>query len=161
MNEKEIYSFLYMLYELKQGIPLYNLKHDFESDLHGKSVGYIKDVGTNNEGTIYNVYNYDRESITVSIKNVNDPDHKHTDVPKIELCEMFDIHSIPSRRVSINDIVERIHYVKAMIAYFDDHADEVRMLKMFEDNNEIVRKIAHRPNFKLSDIQPIFDIIAT
>jgi hypothetical protein len=33
MKEKEIYSFLYMLYELKQGIPLYNLKYDFISNL--------------------------------------------------------------------------------------------------------------------------------
>ena len=39
MNEKEIYSFLYMLYELKQGVVLYDLKYDFKDDLSGKTVG--------------------------------------------------------------------------------------------------------------------------
>ena len=161
MNEKEIYSFLYMLYELKQGVVLYDLKYDFTCDLGGKTVGYIKDVGTDNEGTLYHVYNYDPESIDVHIKGVKDPEHRHTNVPKIELCESFDINGIPSMRSSTRDLVQRIHYLKAMVAYFDDHADDIRMLKMFEDNDEIVRKIANRPNFKLSDIQPLFDIIAT
>ena len=161
MNEKEIYSFLYMLYELKNGIALYDLKHDFSSDLHAKTVGYIKDVGTDNEGTLYNVYNYDPESIDVHIKGVKDPDHRHTNVPKIELCESFDINSIPSMRSSTKDLVQRIHNLKAMVAYFDDNADDIRMLKMFEDNDEIVRKIANRPNFNLSDIQPILDLVAT
>lgn len=161
MNEKEIYSFLYMLYELKNGVTLYDLKHDFSSDLYAKTVGYIKDVGTDNEGTLYHVYNYDPESIDVDIKGVKDPDHRHTNVPKIELCESFDINSIPSMKSSTSNLVERIHYLKAMIAYFDDHADEVRMLKMFEDNSTVVTRIANRPNFKLSDIQPLFDIIAT
>lgn len=161
MNEKEIYSFLYMLYELKNGVALYDLKHDFSSDLQGATVGYIKDVGTDNEGTLYHVYNYDPELIDVHIKGVKDPDHKHTNVPKIELCEMFDIHSIPTMRSSTKDLVQRIHYLKAMVAYFDDHADDIRMLKMFEDNDDIVRKIANRSNFKLSDIQPILDLVAT
>ena len=161
MNEKEIYSFLYMLYELKQGVVLYDLKHDFISDLSGKTVGYIKDVGTDNEGTLYHVYNYDPESIDVHIKGVKDPEHRHTNVPKIELCEYFNIHKMPSISSSTRDFVSRIHQLKAMVAYFDDHADEVRMLKMFEDNSVIVNKIANRSNFKLSDIQPIFDIIAT
>lgn len=161
MNEKEIYSFLYMLYELKQGVVLYDLKHDFLSNLQGATVGYIKDVGTDNEGTLYHVYNYDPESIDVNIKGVEDPDHRHTNVPKIELCQMFDIHSIPSMRSSTENLVQRIHHLKAMVAYFDEHSDEVRMLKMFEDNSEVVTRIANRPNFKLSDIQPLFDIIAT
>jgi len=161
MNEKEIYSFLYMLYELKKGMPLYDLKYDFTDDLSGKTVGYIKDVGTDNEGTLYNVYNYDYDSIDVNIKGVKDPDHKHTNVPKIELCEYFDIDKIPSMRSSTKDLVSRIHQLKAMVAYFDDHADDVKMLKMFEDNDMIVNRIANRSNFKLSDIQPIFDIIAT
>lgn len=161
MNEKEIYGFLYMLYELKNGIALYDLKHDFLSNLQGKTVGYIKDVGTDDEGTLYHVYNYDYDSIDVSIKGVKDPDHKYTNVPKIELCESFGIHDIPSMGSSTKNLVERIHQLKAMVAYFDEHHDEVRMLKMFEDNDAIVTKIANRPNFKLSDIQPIFDIIAT
>lgn len=161
MNEKEIYSFLYMLYELKNGVALYDLRHDFSTDLQGNTVGYIKDVGTDNEGTLYHVYNYDYDSIDVHIKGVKDPDHRHADVPKIELCESFGINDIPSMRTSTSNLIERIHYLKAMIAYFDDHADEVRMLKMFEDNNAVVKRIANRPNFKLSDIQPLFDIIAT
>ena len=161
MNEKEIYSFLYMLYELKQGVVLYDLKYDFISDLSGKTVGYIKDVGTDNEGTLYHVYNYNYDSIDVNIKGVKDPDHRHVNVPKIELCEMFDIHSIPTIRSSTKDLVQRIHHLKAMVAYFDDHADDIRMLKMFEDNDEIVRKIANKSNFKLSDIQPILDLVAT
>jgi len=161
MNEKEIYSFLYMLYELKNGIPLYDLKHDFDTNLDSATVAYIKDVGTDNEGTLYNVYNYDYDSIDVNIKGVKDPEHRHTNVPKIELCEYFDIHKIPSMRSSTKDLVSRIHQLKAMVAYFDDHADDVKMLKMFEDNDMIVKKIANRSNFKLSDIQSIFDIIAT
>ena len=161
MNEKEIYSFLYMLYELNKGMPLYDLKYDFIDDLTNKTVGYIKDVGTDNEGTLYHVYDYDYNSIDVNIKGVKDPDHKHTNVPKIELCEIFDIHTIPSMRASTKDLVSRIHQLKAMVAYFDDHADDVRMLKMFEDNDMIVNRIANRSNFKLSDIQSIFDIIAT
>ena len=64
-------------------------------------------------------------------------------------------------RASTKDLVQRIHQLKAMVAYFDDHADDVKMLKMFEDNDVIVNRIANRSNFKLSDIQPIFDIIAT
>jgi hypothetical protein len=161
MNEKEIYSFLYMLYELKKGMPLYDLKHDFDTNLDSVMVGYIKDVGTDNEGTLYNVYNYDYDSIDVNIQNIKDSDHKHTNVPKIELCEYFDIDKIPSMRSSTKDLVSRIHQLKAMVAYFDDHADDVRMLKMFEDNDMIVNRIANRSNFKLSDIQSIFDIIAT
>jgi len=161
MNEREIYSFLYMLYELKQGVVLYDLKHDFTSDLSGKTVGYIKDVGTDDENTIYHVYNYDHDSIDVNIKGVKDPDHRHTNVPKIELCEMFDIHSIPSMRSSTKDLVQRIHHLKAMVAYFDDRADDVRMLKMFEDNGKIVEKVANRANFRLSDIQPVIDLVAT
>lgn len=161
MNEREIYSFLYMLYELKQGVVLYDLKYDFASDLSGKTVGYVKDLGTDNEGTLYHVYNYDYDSIDVNIKGVEDPDHRHTNVPKIELCEMFDIHSLPSFRSLTKDIVERINYMKAIVKYFDEHSDDVRMLKMFEDNHEIVKKIANRPNFKLSDIQPVIDLVAT
>lgn len=161
MNEKDIYGFLYMLYELKNGVALYDLKHDFSSDLYGKTVGYIKDVGTDDEGTLYHVYNYDPASIDVYIKGVKDPDHRYANVPKIELCESFDINTIPSMRTSTSDLVQRIHYLKAMIAYFDEHFDEVRMLKMFEDNSTVVTRIANRPNFKLSDIQPLFDIIAT
>ena len=107
------------------------------------------------------MYNYDYDSIDVNIKGVEDPDHRHTNVPKIELCEMFDIHSIPSMRSSTKDLVQRIHYLKAIVAYFDNHADDVRMLKMFEDNDEIVKKIANRANFKLSDIQPVIDLVAT
>jgi len=160
MNEREIYSFLYMLYELKQGVVLYDLKYDFTDDLIGKTVGYIKDVGTDNEGTLYHVYNYNND-IDVNIQSVKDLDYRHTNVPKIELCEMFDIHSIPSMRSSTKDLVQRIHHLKAMVAYFDDHADDIRMLKMFEDNDEIVNKIANRPNFNLSDIQPILDLVAT
>ena len=161
MNEKEIYSFLYMLYELKKGMPLYDLRHNFDSDLDSATVAYIKDVGTDNEGTLYNVYSYVYDSIDVNIQNIKDPDHTHINVPKIELCEYFDIHSVPSMRSSTKDIVSRIHQLKAMVAYFDNHADDVRMLKMFEDNDMIVNRIANRSNFKLSDIQPIFDIIAT
>ena len=67
MNEKEIYSFLYMLYELKKGMPLYDLRHNFDSDLDSATVAYIKDVGTDNEGTLYNVYNYNHDSIDVNI----------------------------------------------------------------------------------------------
>ena len=160
MNDREIYSFLYMLYELKQGIPLYDLKYDFSSDLYGKTVGYIKDLGTDDQGTVYNVYNYDNGSIDVNIKSVKDPDHRYLNVPKIELCQSFDLHSLPSN-FAYSNVVNRIHEMKAMVAYFDDHAEEVRMLKMFEDNDLIVKKIANRPNFKLSDIQPIFDLIAT
>jgi hypothetical protein len=161
MNEKEIYSFLYMLYELKQGVVLYDLKYDFTNDLSGKTVGYIKDVGTDNEGTLYHVYNYDNDSIDVHIKGVKDFDYRYSNVPKIELCKIFDIHTIPSMSSSTRDLVSRIHQLKAMVAYFDDHADDVRMLKMFEDNDMIVNRIANRSNFKLSDIQSIFDIIAT
>jgi hypothetical protein len=161
MNEKEIYSFLYMLYELKQGVVLYDLKYDFTDDLNGKTVGYIKDVGTDNEGTLYHVYNYDNDSIDVHIKGVKDFDYRHSNVPKIELCEIFDIHTISSMHSSTKDLVSRIHQLKAMVAYFDNHADDVKMLKMFEDNDVIVTNIASKPNFKLSDIQPIFDIIAT
>ena len=161
MKEKEIYSFLYMLYELKQGIPLYNLKYDFISNLENTSVGYIKDVGTDDEGTVYNVYDYDFESVDVNIKSIKDPDHKYINVLKIELCESFDIHSIPSMRLSTKDLTEKIHTLRAIITYFDEHADDVKMLKLFEDNDVIVTNIASKPNFKLSDIQNIFDIIAT
>ena len=94
-------------------------------------------------------------------KVLKTPEHRHTNVPKIELCESFDINGIPSMRSSTRDLVQRIHHLKAMVAYFDDHADDIRMLKMFEDNDEIVRKIANRSNFKLSDIQPILDLVAT
>ena len=155
MKEKEIYSFLYMLYELKQGIPLYNLKYDFISNLENTS------VGTDDEGTVYNVYDYDFESVDVNIKSIKDPDHKYINVLKIELCESFDIHSIPSMRLSTKDLTEKIHTLRAIITYFDEHADDVKMLKLFEDNDVIVTNIASKPNFKLSDIQNIFDIIAT
>jgi hypothetical protein len=161
MNEKEIYSFLYMLYELKQGVVLYDLKYDFTDDLNGKTVGYIKDVGTDNEGTLYNVYNYDNDSIDVHIKGVKDFDYRYSNVPKIELCEIFDIHTISSMRLSAKDLTEKIHTLRAIITYFDEHADDVKMLKLFEDNDVIVTNIANKPNFKLSDIQNIFDIIAT
>jgi hypothetical protein len=161
MNEKEIYSFLYMLYELRQGIPLYNIKYDFDSDLVNKTVGYVKDIGTDNEGTGYHVVDYNSSAIDVNLIDIKDPDHTHINVPKIELCELFNIYSVPSMRSSTKDLVSRIHELKAMVAYFDNHADDVRMLKMFEDNDMIVNRIANRSNFKLSDIQPIFDIIAT
>ena len=73
---------------------------------------------------------------------------------------MFDIYSIPTLKSVTKDIVERINYMRAMVKYFDEHAEDVRMLKMFEDNNRIVDKIANKANFKLSDVQPLIDLIA-
>lgn len=160
MKEKEIYSFLYMLYELKQGIPLYDLQHDFLDNLESAKVGYINDKGTEHEGTLYNVINYDHSSIDVSIIGVLDSDRNFANVPKIELCNSFDIYSLPSTRSSTKDLVGRIHYLKAMVAYFDEHAEDVRILRLFEDNDTIVTNIATKSNFKLSDIQPLLDLIS-
>lgn len=160
MNEREIYSFLYMLYELKQGVVLYDLKYKFEDDLTGARVGYILDKGTDDEGTLYNVVNYDLSNIDVTIVAVNDS-RRFENVPAIHLCHIFDIYSIPSLSSLTKDVVERINYMRAMVKYFDEHSDDVRMLKMFEDNGRLVEKIAKKPNFKLSDIQPILDIVVT
>jgi len=159
MNEREIYSFLYMLYELKQGVVLYDLKYEFEDDLTGATVGYKLDKGTDDEGTLYNVVDYDPSSIDVTIVATKDMDRRFENILKIDLCHMFDIYSMPSLKSSTKDIVERINYMKAMVKYFDEHSDDVRMLKMFEDNEKIVEKIASRANFRLSDIQPILDIV--
>lgn len=161
MNEREIYSFLYMLYELKQGVVLYDLKYKFEDDLMGATVGYKRDKGTDDEGTLYNVVNYDPNSIDVTIVATKDRDRRFEQVPKIDLCYMFDIHSIPSLRSLTKDIAERINYMRAMVKYFDKHPDDLRMLKMFENNNKLVHKIAAKANFRLSDIQPILDLVAT
>jgi hypothetical protein len=159
MNEKEIYSFLYMLYELKQGVVLYDLKYDFTDDLTNAKVGYVLDKGTDNEHTLYNVINYHPSNIDVTIVAVNDSDLILERVPIIDLCYMFDIYSIPTLKSVTKDIVERINYMRAMVKYFDEHTEDVRMLKMFEDNNRIVDKIANKPNFKLSDVQPLIDLI--
>ncbi len=161
MNEREIYSFLYMLYELKQGVVLYDLKYEFEDDLTGTTVGYTRDKGTDDEGTLYNVTNYDPNGIDVTIVATKDSDRRFERVPKINLCHMFDIHSIPSLRSSTKDIAERINCMKAMVKYFDEHPDDVRMLKMFENNDKLVEKIAAKANFRLSDIQPVLDLVAT
>ena len=161
MNEREIYSFLYMLYELKQGVVLYDLKYEFEDDLTGATVGYTRDKGTDDEGTLYNVVNYDLDSIDVTIVDTKDRDRRFENVLKIDLCHMFDIHSIPSLRSSTKDIAERINCMKAMVKYFDEHPDDLRMLKMFENNDKLVEKIAAKANFRLSDIQPVLDLVAT
>jgi len=161
MNEREIYSFLYMLYELKQGVVLYDLKYKFEDNLAGATIGYKLDKDTDDEGTLYNVVDYDPDSIDVTIVATKDRDRRFENIPKIDLCYMFDIHSIPSLRSSTKDIVERINYMRAMVKYFNEHPDDLRMLKMFENNNKLVEKIAAKANFRLSDIQPVLDLVAT
>ena len=161
MNEREIYSFLYMLYELKQGVVLYDLKYKFEDDLMGATVGYTRDKDTDDEGTLYNVLNYDSDSIDVTIVDTKNSDHRFENVLKIDLCHMFDIYSIPSLRSSTKDIAEKINYIRAMVKYFDERPDDFRMLKMFENNDKLVQKIAAKANFRLSDIQPVLDLVAT
>ena len=78
-----------MLYELKQGVVLYDLKYEFEDDLTGATVGYTRDKGTDDEGTLYNVVNYDLDSIDVTIVDTKDRDRRFENV-FLEAKEQFD-----------------------------------------------------------------------
>tara|TARA_R110001606_G_scaffold24873_6_gene81718 strand:- start:1110 stop:1598 length:489 start_codon:yes stop_codon:yes gene_type:complete len=161
MEEKEIYSFLYMLHELKIGKALYDAPCDFDTDFNNVGyLGYINNQGTDEYDTLYRVMGYnEQEDVDVVITPIDGG--SDITVAKIKTCYTITLNSIPSLKLNITDITQRITYLKALIHYFDSKPEEMKMLKMFENNHEIVRKISSKPNFKLTDMQPILDLIST
>lgn len=161
MTNEDVHDFLYMMYELKMGKPVYAAPCDFSTDFNSLNiVGCLNDQGTDIQDTVYIIDGYNDPDIVDVIIRPKDGGASIT-VPKIKTCYAFDLNNLPVMRTGLRDLAQKITYFRAVVDYFESKPEAFKTLRMFEDNNDVVRRISNRSNFKLSDIQPILDIMST